>query len=370
MQINPATTHAAIALEIKDTRKDCALLQKIERILSKIFNSLKEAASFPMRYVGSKTWSIPGLILRTPLLLFQRIFRHKPLTKAAFFGSGYHYSNGPQLSREKAKDLLRYAAYGLVPFRYEQEKWAEPFGAKVVPPSALDVDVSKLPGHVATNSQAFFDRNNLFKAMVLEDEHEIIVTFGPMYSHLSDISDAKESDKKVKKQLRSIVSNYSGLSPKNYDQADALLEQLKTFAQQKNKPLVATGQSLAGSIASYVALKQGIRGICFNAVQLGAGLQSKIGDRKLAQADNLLTQISVKRDLVSQLPGIGHADRICSALGIRTPGAFGKRFLIPSAFKDMRSSHDYPVKSIMQYLGYDKNTKASELKPEDIRRSK
>ena len=73
--------------------------------------------------------------------------------------------------------------------------------------------------------------------MVLEDEHEMIVAFGPMYSHLSDISDARESNKKIKKQLRSVFANYAGLSPQNYDQADALMEQLKKVAQEKNKRL-------------------------------------------------------------------------------------------------------------------------------------
>ncbi|MCE5319302.1 MAG: hypothetical protein LLG04_18300 [Parachlamydia sp.] len=369
MHIDPANRSLTVALEMNEARHSCPLHEKIKRIFSEIFHGLKEIVSFPLRYLGSKTWSIPGIIVRTPILLFKRIFFQEPLTKVAFFGTGYYSNNGPQLSVEETKDVLRYAAFGLVPFRYEQDKWAEPFGAKVIAPAALNVDLTKLPGNVKTNGHAFFDRNNLFKAMVLEDEHEMVVTFGPMYSHLSDISDAKESSKKVKKQLRSIIANYAGLSPQNYDQADALMEQLKKIAQEKNKRLVVTGQSLAGSIASYVALKHEIKGICFNSVQLGAGLQSKIGDAKLAKADMLLTQIHVQRDLVSQLPGIGVVDRALSAFGVRTPGTFGQRRLIPSAFKDMRSSHDYPVKSMMNYLGYDKNAKASELKQEDIKRS-
>lgn len=352
-----------------------SVLQKVEHshpFVEKIKTAsaiLKENLSFPVRYLGAKTWSIPGIIVRTPVLLFKRIFFHEPLTKREFFGAGYHFSNGPQLSAEETKEMLRYAAFGLVPFRYEQDKWAEPFGAKIVPPANLTVDLTKIPGNVQTNSHAFIDKDNLFKAMVIEDENEMVVTFGAMHSHWHDNLGESEAKKYVNRQLKSVFGNYIGKSYLYYQQADALTEQLKKIAQKKNKRLVVTGQSLSGAMASYVSLKQQVKGVCFNAVQLGAGLQREIGDQKLAKADGFLTQVSVSNELVSQFPGISVVDRILSGAGVRTPGNFGRRFRVPTAF-GMRKAHDYPIQSMMKHIGYQIDTKANEIKPEDIRRSK
>lgn len=338
------------------------ILEKIKKIVRKIFEFL----TFPLRYLGAKNWSIPGLILRTPILLFRRIFFNEPLTKAQFFGTGYHHSSGPQLSKQETKEVLRYAAYGLVPFRYDQEKWAFPFGGKIIPPVDLHVDVSKLPGHVQATEHAFFDKTNLFKAVVLEDAHELVVTFGALHSHWPEFANPKEAKAKAYKPLPSILSNYVGCSPKQYKQADALVAQLKKLAQAKGKRLVLTGQSLGGSLASYAALKHEVKAIAFNAVQFGAGLQHQIGDAKLAQADKYLTQISVDNDLLNNLPGSTAVDHLFSRLGVRTPGTFGKRYRIPTAFKKMREAHDFPIQCMMKYIGYEQHTKANQLKPEDI----
>lgn len=331
---------------------------------------LKTMAAFPLRYAGGKTWSIPGIIVRTRNLPFHQIHSKEPISQTKLFGSGYHFDNGQQLSKEETKKVLRYAAYGLVPFRYEHEKWAEPFGAKVVSPKDLHLDLKNIPGNIEATESAFIDKEHFFKAMVLEDENELVVTFGPLHSHWHDYSDAKIAKDKLNRQYLSIMSNYAGGVPQSYQQADALIKELKIIAERKNKKIVVTGQSLAGSIASYVSLKNEIEGICFNSVQLGAGLQSEIGDKKLAKADQYLTQVTITGDIVSHLPGLEAVDRTLTAAGIRTPGNFGNRYTVPSAFDSMRSSHDYPIKSLMAYIGYDKDTKADQLKDEDVIKAK
>lgn len=349
--------------------KPSPILEKIKECARKVFAVISAVITFPLRYIGAKNWSIPGLILRTPVLLFKRIFFKEPLTKEKFFGTGYHHSSGPRLSKEETKEMLRYMSYSLVPFRYNQDKWAEPYGAKIIPPTDLPVNLSKIPGHVQIHENSFFDKNNFFKAVVLEDEHELVVTFGALHSHWPEVANQKEAKKKAFKPLPSIIANYFGHSPLQYKQADAFVEQLKKIAQDKGKRLVLTGQSLAGSLASYAALKHEVKAIGFNSVQFGAGLQYDIGDAKLAQADKYLTQISVDNDLLNNLPGATSIDHVLSRLGVRTPGTFGKRYRIPSVFKSMRKAHDFPMKCVMNYIGYDQNTKANELKPEDVIKS-
>lgn len=345
-------------------------VEKILHIALIIIKGLVDILTFPFRYLGAKTWSIPGLILRTPVILFKHIFFQEPLTQAQFFGTGYHTGAGPQLSKDETKNLMRYAALGLVPFRYETDKWAEPYGATLLSPEALNIDLTKIPGDLKAEEKCFIDRNNLFKSLVFEDENELVVTFGAMHSHWHDFSDSNEATRQYHKQLVAVTANYAGTVPLYYKQADALIEQLKKVAQQKNKRLVVTGQSLAGSIASYVSLKHEVQGVCFNSVQLGAGAQHAIGEKKLANADHYLTHVTVENELLNAFPGMGIMDRTLSALGVRTPGNFGKRFHIPSAFDSMRDAHDYPIQSIMQYIGYEKDKKVCDLKHTDIIKSK
>jgi hypothetical protein len=48
-------------------------------------------------------------------------------------------------------------------------------------------------------------------------------------------------------------------------------------------------------------------------------------------------------------------------IGIKTPGFFGKRFTIPSAYTKRHEIHTYFLGSAFQHLGLDKRTKSSEL---------
>lgn len=342
----------------------------IKSIASRCFNFLKETfnvLTFPLRYLGAKSWSIPGIILRTPGLIFKNIFCNKAITKQDFFGSGYHHTFDRQLSAEEMKEHLRYVSYGLIPFKYEEDKWAIPFGAKIIPPQELELDFSQISGNLQAYPLALIDQQTTLKTVILEDDKELIVAFGAMHSHWND-NHTKEVEKKwTIRQFLSCVRNYIGGCPPYFEQASELVEKLKIVAKKKNKTLVVTGQSLAGSIASYASLKQSVKGICINAVQLGAGLQKQIGDQKLAQADTHLFHISIKNDLVTDFPGIGLIDRLFShIIGLKTPGNFGKKTWIPSVFSDMRNSHDFPIKSVMHYLGYDKESKACDLKTKDI----
>jgi hypothetical protein len=338
--------------------------------VSSIASATFAAVTFPTRYIGAKSWSIPGLVMRTPLILFKRLFWQQPLTAAQFLGTGYRSRFEGQLTQDQTKEMLRYASYGLLPFRYEEDKWAQPYGARIINPTTLNVDVKKLPGKVQATDKTFIDKETLFKAVIVEDDHELVVAFGSMHSHWHDFSDSSLAKKQYHNQLGSVFTSFAGYLPPYYEQADALVEQLKKVAETKNKRFVVTGQSLAGSLASYVSLKQGVRGVCINAVQLGAGVQQSIGDAKLAKADQYLIHVTIDNEILSALPGLSIVDYGLSGLGVRTPGNFGRRFTIPSAFKSWRASHDYPIQSMMQYIGYNKEDKASNLKHIDIIKSR
>ena len=211
---------------------------------------------FPTRYLGAKSWSIPGVMIRTPIILFKRIFYQEPITKGQFFGSGYHDGPIPEMTSEQTKEVLRYGAYGLVPFKYEENKWANPFDGKIVEPNDLGIDLTKIPGNVQIKNKSFFDKTNLFKAVIIEDENELVVAFGAMHSHWHDFDEQWDEAKKMTFQpLKPISLNYFGLDPSFLSPSRCHRRAAQEVAEMKNKTLVVTGQSLAGSLASYASLK-------------------------------------------------------------------------------------------------------------------
>lgn len=349
--------------------KKIVSFETIKRVALMIFRELANLLLFPLRYLGAKNWSLPGVVIRTPVILFRHIFYKEPLTKAQFFGTGYH-ENSSELNVEESKNYLRYVSYGLLPFRHEEDKWAEPFGGKIVAPTTLGIDFSKIPGQVEAKEKSFFDSNNLFKTVVIEDENEMVVTFGPLSSHWHDFDNSDTAKTRVYKLVFSTLLGFAGLDSLQYQQADAIVEQLKERAKQKNKTLVLTGQSLAGALASYAGLKHEVKAICFNSVQLGAGAQYSLGSNRLAKADEFVTHVNVKNEFLFATPLFNVFDKAVSTLGIRTPGNFGQRFHIPSAFDSGRAAHDYPIKSFMKHIGYNQEFLPNQLSLNDRVQSK
>lgn len=86
-------------------------LQKIQKVGTLIFKKSKEIAAFPCRYLGSKTWSLPGMI--------RRVFTKKeePL-------SGYHVKMEKKLTPDEVRGYLKYMAIAAASFKTDQ-KWLE-----------------------------------------------------------------------------------------------------------------------------------------------------------------------------------------------------------------------------------------------------
>lgn len=331
-----------------------------------ILKALGDVLRFPIRYFGAKNWSMPGVILRTPVILFRSIFFNEGIAAEKFFPHAYDTTLGEELSVEQTREFIRYASFGLVSFAYDEKSWTEPYGARIVNPNALGLGA--LPGEIEFREKALFDRSNLFKVVILEDENEIIASFGSMHSHWHDYS--KEEAKAIGHgQLGSVIANLAGLNTLGYDQADKVVEQLKSVAARKNKTLVLTGQSLGGSYAAYAGALHEVKTVAVNAVQLGAGLQEKLTQEKLDQAPRHVDHITVEGELLT-LHYFDVVDRILSFIGVRTPGNFGRRFKLNSYTPSPFDSHDHSMKSFMRKLQYDVKTHVNELGVVDIVKSR
>jgi len=63
-------------------------------------------------------------------------------------------------------------------------------------------------------------------------------------------------------------------------------------------------------------------------------------------------QVSVATDFVSDPRILPIFDRVLSLVGIRTPGNFGKRYVLPAGYERSDQIHSYIIGSLMKHLGY------------------
>jgi hypothetical protein len=355
--------HTLNHISERPTKKTARIHSPVHRI----FASLKNIISFPGRYLGSKSWSIPGKIGR----LIKSIFTKSPKKDSG--DTPYHFTAKP-LSSADAKKYLAYCSVTMASFKQDahDEKykkfgsWIDRFGFNFFEPAKAQVDLSIVPGNVQAKDRCFFDLQTGLKAIVVSDDKEVVICFGSNKSADYETSSKKERSKLFRKNIDAGSKNLLGGKVEMFAQADALFQVLKNRKEFEGKKIVLTGQCIGGSLASYVALKNEVPCIGFNTLPLGAGQQQEIGKEKLKQADKYLVHISAKGDYLSDPCIVKPFDRFLSFIGIRTPGNFGKRYRIPSAYRRLDQTHDFIMGSMMGHLGYDKLTRPATIKDEDI----
>ncbi|MBA2368874.1 MAG: glycogen/starch synthase [Candidatus Protochlamydia sp.] len=322
------------------------MAEKIKNIIFEIFKTLKNVVTFPLRYMGSKTWSIPGVVLSFP----KNIVQGRPLLNN---DTGYHFETEKNLSPTELRPFLKYAAIGTASYATEQ-KWLEGLdGLDFYQLQPDDIDASALPPGIVLREKCLFDQETGLKIVIVKNDHELIIAFGARGSATSELQDERQGEAVKKKQIHLGVANFVGATPSIYKHASQVVELIKNSRIAEGKEIALTGQSFGGSLAEYVGLKLKIPTYCFNSFPIGVGLQADLGSEALAQADRYITHVSAEADIFSDNPWTKTIDRIVNFLGLRTPGNFGRRFSIPSAYKDYFSTHSYVLGNIMQHLDYD-----------------
>ncbi|MCX6990573.1 MAG: hypothetical protein NTX49_05880 [Chlamydiae bacterium] len=345
-ECHPAQGHRFTLRETL-SRQLCHSIDKISLFAQKIFVSIKSFLLFPLRYCGSKTWSLLGML--TEIIL------RKPVS---FARNGYH-DHFEKLSNPI--DYLPFASMSNYIHKKDLQ-WITPFGYSPVAPSSLNMQSNQL----SALDYCFLDPNSGLKIALVEKENEIVIIFGALASYTTELENQPEQLKKVQRKLQlTVASNLLGGTPSIYTEAHSFVKDLLVKPHLKGKKITLYGASFGGSIASYVALKLHLQGICINSLQLGAGLQQNIGDKELQLADQYLTHISVKDDYLTDPPVIGYLDRAVSFLGVRTPGNFGKKYIISTSYRSSLKIHSYMLGSFMHNLGFHYRTLPVNL-PESI----
>lgn len=362
-------------------------------LLEKVYSFVKvilKAIVFPLNYLGSKTWSVPGIVLRLPFVLLFG-WNNKASLVDQLLCKGYQF-HSPKLSPKEAKPFLKHACIASSialspkpqhPMRMEDE-WLSPLGLRVIAPSTLcSPGIEQVPGVLEANDKIFLDRSTGLKMMYVENDEEVFVTFGAAGAAKHEFPDAnsnprwKALEKKIWKKI--VWSNLWGSSPAVYQQAEALYLAVKDSPALNGKKITLVGHCFGGSLAAYIGLRNRVQAVAFNTLAFGAGLQKKVGSKKLRDAHKYLTHISVERDFFSDHPKISVIDRLVNLCGIRTPGNFGRHFKVPAHVDYNRSQdghslsrvnqdriHNYFVGSMMTHCGYNKRDTPKSLSARGI----
>lgn len=330
----------------------CTVLQKTKYIAQLCFEILTTIICFPLRYVGSKTWSIPGALLRTPLILFKRIiYRSNTPLIQELFPTHYRFSFEKKLSPEELKPYYPHVA--ATAFVHQSKDQFIPFGWKKLSPLTLGVNAANME----VTDSFILSSLSACKASMIEKGNTIIISFGSI-----EANEGSSSNEKIKsKKSVNILGSLLGFTPQTLEDADILVRELLRHPYFKNKNISLTGNSYGATIAAYAGLNNKIPAVCFNAFALGVGPQWNIGTTRLAQADQYITHISAEGDFTTDLSIYKPVDLLLNAIGWRTPGNFGRRFKIPSAYKGRCATHGFILGSVMAHLGHNIRTLPGDL---------
>lgn len=361
----PITLHSREYKEVqKEAQKNARMqtqphwIMKIGQAASKALQYLVDAIKSVTRYFGAKNWSVPGAIIRLPYLAIKKATGNMTRTFGQeLFGTGYNRSVQKVLNREEIIPYFKYATAAEYAHK-SKDVWVAPLNYTVLGGHSFTHDqLQGLPPGLEARKNCFYNPTSLLKAAVLQKGNEVIVSFGALGSSETEGFRMGGLSNNIN---ASGVANLVGIKPSIYKEAEAFVIWLKNQPEFKGKEISLCGQCFGGSLASYCGLKQELKAVALNAFPLGQALQQDITQEKLDNADAYVTNISVKGDVYSK-PVFNVIDTIVSALGIKTPGTFGKRFEIPSAYKKGSDIHIFFMGSVMSLMGFNKRIITADL---------
>ncbi|MEC7839997.1 MAG: hypothetical protein VX777_08165 [Chlamydiota bacterium] len=183
---------------------------KIAKIVAETLDFIKTVVKLPLRYLGSKSWSLPGIIFRTPIALFKRIIgvqQNRSLCQE-IFGSGYQHQP-TKLSIEGTKKYIRTVTVATAAHNLSV-KWRTAiaaFGLNVLSPVDVfceDLKTGELK-NIDVDKNRFFDSNSGLKAILVSNREELFISFAALGGARVEIDDKKECEALEKKIWKKFV---------------------------------------------------------------------------------------------------------------------------------------------------------------------
>lgn len=325
--------------------------ERIRALALEIFRYLADFASIFTRYLGSKDWSVPGVILRAPTLLFHRLMG-RPSTLSSGYERGFQ-----ELGKKEAERFLPHAFATAFVTSFKSDYLHRDF--EEVDPRNLG-PLPNLPPEVQRHERGFFHPPTRLRVALLRSRKErekYILAFSSLKPNSKEVPAAEQIQRKA-----SQVFAWAGGVPQVFEVASQLVNSLKQSGIFQDQQLELTGMCFGAALCSYAALQNGVPAVCFNSCPLGVGLQQKIGSEKLKKASQYITHISSRHDFISDPFALSSLDLIVSRLGLRTPGNFGKRFRISRVpHYDSFQNHAYILGNLLHHCGLNERTKGNQI---------
>lgn len=349
------------------------LISRIKEFCQRLFALLKLIVYCPVNCLGSKTWSLPGVLFRFPKVAFRHIFHSKTVKHSfaqdLFCHQGYHRFKCEKLTPDDMLGTMKYAAAAAAAQK-NKFNWIEPYGMEVfnlnpalekeLHQHGFEVNKNKLENAQTVEegyNHSIIHRSTGLKICIFRQKgggnnSQLLVTFGALGSHKAefdkvDPTQMRKSSKIERQLFASALSTIVGHLPELVSKANTFVEVLRKY---EGDNLKIVGHCLGGCIAQYVSLKQELPGVGINAFPIGQGLQKDIGKKKLSQADQYFKNIIVKNDLFADLPFIVKViDAVANFFGFRTVGNFGKKYVLPANYDKLLDIHQYAIGSMFAF---------------------
>lgn len=335
----------------------------------------------PTTWFGSKTTSMAGSLMSEGFAYGGiadpcGTFVYVEPVKTPEYGKSYHF-DAEDMSQETAASAMRYAAAiqvttesvirGINPLNLANTRGVEdnvdekddfeyvtftkiPGQDPIYTGNNANINIDTIEGKLTliedkgVNYYVDHESGLAFTALTDSRTGEIVVSF-PGLGGGAQIPGIKGDEGRLaaftNAQLSAVTKQLVGDVPQCYKQAAAIVAQLKD--NNPNAKVTTTGFSFGGSVAQYAALKHEsdhpnsgnpVTAHCFNGLAIGAGLQKDVGDTTLNKADERITHYGTGGDWVTDLTGIKTLDKILGFIGFRTPGNYGKKYVLPPAKKN------------------------------------
>lgn len=323
---------------------------------------------FVGKYYGAKDYSA---VSRVAYAIMSSSYKALGLSSPmlAMGCEGYERSPKRILTQDETRALLPYACV-CAASHSPNKPWTAPF--KISPHAFAEyldeATFEKLKSLGFTlYKDALINWDQAIKLSLFKDDKgKLILSFGDANANTVLYNQALES-KAVSPQMKPsdaiarhmVIKSYLGAHVEVFENLCKVMDIIKPkFAEAS---LCLAGQCWGGTLASYVGIKMKISTICINSPALGVDLQQALG-QDLHKAKEWVTHVFTKGDWTQSDPLVGFVDWTLSRFGLRTPGSFGRKFEIPSAYTSYQATHIFFLGSVMHHLGFDKRTCPHDVK--------
>lgn len=343
------------------------IVEKVCCFANDLFDLMREAFYMPFCILGSKHFSILGVLARLPQCIYEAINKRslEGFAKRLFsLDSNYSYFAEREASKKEVKDVLGFAAISSY-IQNDNLSWITPFGYKECNIAEFCPDIASVSSDFEIVKGCLISRATGLKIRLLKTTQGYCVTFGALSSLIKTL----DSNSIVHHAALCIdtgkqaVLNTVGIRAKIYKTAEKAFQCLLASKKLKGANIQLTGNCFGACLASYLGIKFEKKAVCFNTLALGVALQADLGEEKLNKASDFVTNFIGKTDFIADLPlPFTLFDYVTNTIGIKTAGIFGQKFYVKSPYMFYSyETHVSIMDNLLHHLGLDHNLKPKQF---------